>query len=680
VLAAGAVAAPRASRTSRLDPALSEHTRAAEQAWSAAEAERDPAKKAGLWEDAAGAFGLVDGDPVDANVKREAARAAVLAWKLARAASLRAPQVKLGADAPTPRELSPRDKQLVAAVDRLVGYVDAADPDLPEALYLEARTYAANEQLERAIPIFKTIVDRHRGHEVAPYAALLLFDAYNRTQQYEPMMALADALAKDAAFLRDRDDLAATVRAVQRASKRRAAEKLEREAHESHDPEIYVRAGQAYLDIYNADRENKENDETLYNAGHSFWYGHAATASIEAFKLLRRYYPNSKLAIRALAWLGKTYGDLALYDKAAEALEEYATRYAGEKDAYDALSDAVYYRKALGDRTKAIADTKMFIKLYGARKPVEAANASWSLSTLYEDSPAQLILHLREYLRVFGAKGGAERVAIAYARIGQLLLKQSCPAPLVDGLCVKANDRAPRTCGTGTTRQLTVIVRDKRKVAEAVASLASATKEYERKRLDDVAARYAYAQARLALADLELEGFIAIPFPRGLSFEPTDREASMKRFSEWISEKQKTGASVTRAYETVLTLKDAASAITAAERLAVVTQSFAAALATAELPRDVRTPDRIKAYCSPMVSVAEPLEARSDMAFGTCLAKSTELSWFGDSSAECERELIRLRPSEFPRMTELHGTPSLSELVVVPEPPPLWRLAGLQTP
>jgi tetratricopeptide (TPR) repeat protein len=415
----------------------------------------------------------------------------------------------------------------------------------------------------------------------------------------------------------------------------------------------------------------------LYNAGHAFWYGHAATASIEAFKLLRKYYPNSNLSKRALAWLGKTYGDLALYDKAAEALEEYATKYTAEKDAYNALSDAAYYRKALGDRTKAIADTKLFIKLFGARKPVEAANASWSLSYVYEDSSPQLLLHLRDYLRMFGRKGGAERVVIAHARIGQLLLKQSCPGPLVDGLCVKANDRAPRTCGTGTTRRLTVLARDKRKVHDAVASLASAIKEHEHKGVDDASARYAYAQARLALADLEREGFIASQVPRGLSFDAAGREASMRRFSEWISAKQKAGASVTRAYEAVLTLKDAASAITAAERLGVVSQAFAASLVTAEIPRDVRTPGSIEAYCKQLVTVAEPLEARSAYAFGTCLAKSTELSWFGESSAACERELIRLRPSEFPRMTELRGVPSGAAFVDALEPAPLWRLSAL---
>ena len=43
-------------------------------------------------------------------------------------------------------------------------------------------------------------------------------------------------------------------------------------------------------------------------------------------------------------------------------LEDYAKRYAGEKDAADLLSDAIRLRAALGDRAKQIADTNQWIR------------------------------------------------------------------------------------------------------------------------------------------------------------------------------------------------------------------------------------------------------------------------------------------------------------------------------
>ena len=86
------------------------------------------------------------------------------------------------------------------------------------------------------------------------------------------------------------------------------------------------------------------------------------------FNLLEKYYPNSKITARAIARLGKAYGDIAFYDRASEKLEQYAKKYAGEKDAYDAMSDAVFYRKGIGDDDKAIDDTKYFIKTFGSEE------------------------------------------------------------------------------------------------------------------------------------------------------------------------------------------------------------------------------------------------------------------------------------------------------------------------
>src|SRR5262249_4692565 len=141
----------------------------------------------------------------------------------------------------------------------------------------------------------------------------------------------------------------------------------------------------------------------------------------------------------AVARLGKAYGDIAFYDRASDKLEEYATKYAGEKDAHDALNDAVLYRKGLGDDQKAIKDTKDFVKTFGTKNAQDAANASFSRTSIYEKGPDKdaVIKHLREYLHEFGGKGGSDKVVIANVKIGQILFEQSCPVKQVDGSCVK---------------------------------------------------------------------------------------------------------------------------------------------------------------------------------------------------------------------------------------------------
>jgi hypothetical protein len=413
-------------------------------------------------------------------------------------------------------------------------------------------------------------------------------------------------------------------------------------------------------------------DERLYNEGVALESDRSIGAAIMSFTLLVEKYPTSKLAAKALARTAKLYADTASYEKAAEKLEEYATKYAGEKDAHDALSDAIYYRRSIGHRDKAIANTQYFIKTFGAKKPREAADASWSLQALYEDNPNQSIKHLREYLRSYGSKGSGERVVIANAKIGQLLWKQSCRGATFDGLCATSKLET-RTCGKGTAHVVTPIKRDAQKADEARDAFELAIKEFEKQSPADPAARYYYAQAKLALADAELEPYLSIAFPKNLDFEVANKKkyrASQKRFDEWIQTKMKSAQALSKQYEAVLAIKDAAGSITAAHRFGVITSSFEVSILTGELPRPVKqgAPAVVKAYCDAMTNAAEPLEAQSLEAFGVCLVKSTELSWFGESSRLCERELSRSRPEDFPLLREIHAKPGEVAPVLASEP------------
>ena len=473
--------------------------------------------------------------------------------------------------------------------------------------------------------------------------------------------------------------LAATAHAdpAERDAQRKQAEALERAAKETKDWDKYVAAAKAFLDIYNADPQAPDNDQVLYNAGITFEQGRSIGDALLAFSLLEKYYPNSKVTQRAVARVAWLYGTIGWYDKAAAKLEQYAKRYAGEKDAYNAMLDAIYFRKGLGDRAKTIEDTKYFIKTFGAKKPREAADAMWSLTSVYEPDRDDTIKHLRDYLRLYAAKGPADRIVIAHAKLGAVLWKQSCPHATVDGLCVKVKAGTPRTCGTGTTSTMTATRRDEAKQKEAFLALAQAVKEYERKAgaFDDPAAGYYYAQAKLAEADLELESFLTVTFPRSLSFDRTNREAhekSLKRFESWLEEKQRLGGAAMRKYDLVLATKDAASSITAASRIATITQSMASSLVASELPRDLRGPraaEKRQVYCEKMTETAAPLESRAVESFAVCLAKSTELGWFEASSRQCERQLAELAPDKFPLPRERYIEPMLAAPVLALEPP-----------
>jgi tetratricopeptide (TPR) repeat protein len=681
----------------------------AELIWSRAENEKNARLQTEMWENAALAFtDVVKAGKVEPRLMKESAYAAVLGWKNALNVD---PRVKQQADmdAPTDKKAEPkpipeREQKMLAAFDIYINYIkDPKDDELVGMKFLKANIYRRYNHYEEAIPIFMDILEHHKQHETAEYSANLLLDTYNSQHKYDDMLALVDKLDGDAKFLEGKDDLKVTLAKLKGQSLRKRVETMESAAKESGDFAKYVACGQAYMDIYNRNPEAAENDEVLYNAGVCFESGKSIGAAIQSFNTLEKYYPSSKVTAKAIARLGKAYGDIAYYDRASDKLEQYAKKYAGEKDAYDAMSDAVFYRKGIGEDTKAIENTKYFIKTFGTKKPQEAANAMFSMTGIYEKQGDGdgVIKHLRDYLHQFNERGGADRVVIAYAKIGQVLWRQSCPVKEIDGSCVKIiRERAistkkpkktkkgaaeqPTQCGPESKIKLTVVKRDERKLKEALAAFSAAAKEFEKRQGktggDEAGARYYYGIAKIAEADKEFEAYLDLRFPFGLNFDPAPEHKaiaakSRKRFDEWVNQKKKIGGAATAKYEAVLAIKDPANSITAAARLGQISQNFSDALFTAEIPKDVRTgefaDEKVEAFCDRMTEVAEPLETRSLEAYGVCLAKSTELGWFSEWSRMCERELGQIKPEEYPTASELRGEPNEVAPVIDVEAPAL---------
>jgi tetratricopeptide (TPR) repeat protein len=677
----------------------------AELLWSRAESEKTARLQTELWENAAVAFtDVVKLGKVEPRLMKESAYAAVLGWKNALNVDPRKKEdidVK-GEKKSEPKPIPEREQKMLAAFDIYINYIkDPKDDDLVAMKFTKANIYRRYNHFDEAIPIFMDILDHHKQHETAEYSANLLLDIYNNQGRFDDMLVLVDKLDGDQKFLEGKDDLKATLTKLKSQSLRKRAEKLEQIAKESKDYGKYVTCGQAYMDIYNRKPEDPENDEVLYNAGICFGDGKSIGAEIQAFNTLERYFPNSKLTARAVALLGKAYGDIAYYDRASDKLEQYAKKYAGEKDAYDAMSNAVFFRKGIGDDTKAIENTKYFIKTFSQKKPQEAASAMFSLTSIYEKQgdPDVVIKHLRDYIRTFGDKGGADRVIVAYAKIGQILWHQSCPVKEVDGSCIRViRERAistkkakktkkgvveqPLQCGPESKIKLTVVLRDEVKQKQALQAFSAAAKEYEKRQGkiggDEAAARYYYGIAKLADADKEFEAYLQLRFPIGLNFDPAPEHKaiaakSRKRFDEWMMQKGKVGGTARNKYGAVLAIKDPANSITAAARIGQIAQNFSDALFTAEIPNNVRTgefaDEKVEAFCDALTEKAEPLEATSLEAYGVCLSKSTELGWFSDWSKLCERELGQIKPEEYPTASELRGEPNQVAPVTDVEPP-----------
>jgi TolA-binding protein len=629
-------------------------------AWARAE----ETNKAASWEDAAAAFTeVVHAEALDDKLRRDAAEAAVEAWIKADAVD---PHAQLGKDAdgaPDPQPLPDREQRLLAAIadDRPLGGEDQA-----AMLFVEAKVYRRFDHLEEALVPLTEIVQHHRDFEDAVPAIDMLLHALDRLGRTDELVAWVQELLKDDALLEREPELADRLRGLDHQARRKKLEACSGD---------WVACGQGYIELFN----DQPDPELLWNAAIDFEKGKSIGSAIDMFSALAEQYPKSELAARATIKLGDDYARIAWYDESAKQLEAYAKTWGGEKDAYGAMSDAVMYRKGIGDDREAIADTEYFVSTFERKDPEAAADAFFSLIAIYDKhgDVDREIKHLRAYLKKFAKTGGNEREVAAWTKIAELAWAASCPVALVDGSCVKVvRERAVRgaakkvhaqkTCGGAEKIRVIVVTRDAQRVKQARAAAAKAIAAYQ-----DKAAKAPYARAKFLQAEIAYEGYLALSFP-SLDFSTAARsKKSLAKFDAWVKDKRAAGTKAGKLYKGILALKVPGDAIASAARLGQIEQDFAGALYTAEIPKSVRTgpdaEDAIDAYCGRLEDVAAPDEDAAVDAYGACLAVSTKLGWFSSWSRLCERELGQLRPDDYPTASELHSSPDTTALLISKE-------------
>jgi tetratricopeptide (TPR) repeat protein len=438
------------------------------------------------------------------------------------------------------------------------------------------------------------------------------------------------------------------------------------------------------------------------------------------------------LAQKALFQLGQSYMELAYFQDAAEYFERFASKYGAEKEAPQALSTAVFFRRGLGQDTKAIDDSHDFVKYYGQggkhAKKEDAAAVEFSIGNIYESQKNwdRLVSHYAGYLKKWGAQGGTDREILAHVKIGEVQWRQSCPVDGVNGACITvkrtlAGGRASiqkakkgkgkrhrakelRTqCGPDTKSKITVHARKPNVAKAAQEHFATAlrlfaggkarvpAKDPQDKAVREAEMAYAVAQAKFMQTEAGYEKFLLIQVPTGLEFSGDEKkkkknDESVKKFKKWIEDKSKVLESTSAAYQSVITLKQAHWAIAALARIGQLYQNFADQLYTVEIPKAPKAPPGVTgeslddfnqvfvdSYCDAMSDQAEPLDRKATEGFTKCLAKSTELFWYNEWSAMCEQELYQLKPRDFPMAVEIRAQPGNVE-PKLDEPKPILEV------
>ena len=666
------------------------------------------------WKDAAEQYTkVVEMNPGGKYVK-DAAYAAVLAWKNAlnvddheHQDQVKQDQEKLkqresaGGKKIEAMEIPEYQKKMIGAFDTYIKYVPDA-PELVTIKYRKARIYYEYNHFDEAAKLFEDIVRKYPKHELSIYSANLLLDSLNAQGKTKEVVTWVDKFLEMPELMKDPEF------GKQMISLK--SDTYDMEGHAYEKEKNFKECGRSMLAAAESLPDHPKHAERLWNAGQCFQNAHLVGQALKARVQLIKDHPKDPLAQKALFRVAAGYHQLAYYSKAADNYEDFASKFPGEKKATDALGNATTFRIGLGESDKAIADMDSFVKFYGSRKPQDAAGVFFQMGDVYEKQKNYdaLSKHLEAYLKKWGPQGGPDRQVQAHFRLGEMAWRASCPKASEDGACLeikrvtatgrqkvlydlnkklkkgKKIKEAKRTqCGPPTSSKILVFERNKQSAAKAAEHFQAVLKIWNKGAAaskitgKDVDARAGLAASAVAgsafyLAETQYENFLRIKFPEGLDFQQPSQydnkrkaeikkkkaEESIKKFTSYLDEKSKGLGRARDQYLEVFKMKQAQWAIASSARIGQLYADFVGQLYTAEIPKDLKEQDEWgnrprEIFCDALVDKAEPVEAKAVEGFETCLKAATDYSWYNEWSRLCERELNQMKPTEFPLASEI---------------------------
>jgi tetratricopeptide (TPR) repeat protein len=430
-------------------------------------------------------------------------------------------------------------------------------------MYRKARIYYEYNQFEKAIPLFEQVVTKYPKHELAIISANLLIDSFNipGREQPEEVIRWVDRFTKMPDLMNDQE-FAKQIWALK-------IDSMVVEAKQNEKKKNFKGCGISMWAAADAQPDSPKHAERLYNAGQCFTNARLIGMAVKVRNELIEKHPTDPLAQKALFQIASGYHQLAYYGEAAKNYEQFATKFPGEKEAPTALGNAYKFRVGLGEDANAIDDMHSFIKLYGARKPQEAADVFFQMGEVYEKSnkTAEHIKHLEEYLKQWGSKGSIEKQIFANFKLGEYYWKQSCPQDGVNGACLKIErvaatgrqrafqdinkkikdknkklkEKGRTQCGPATKSRITIIDRKKPVAKKAQEHFAAALSLYKNgnalQRIPAgpeqgsraALATYSAAGSVFYQGEQVYEDFLRVKIPDGLEFQPANNFDSPKK-------------------------------------------------------------------------------------------------------------------------------------------------------
>ncbi len=173
-------------------------------------------------------------------------------------------------------------------------------------------------------------------------------------------------------------------------------------------------------------------------------------------------------------------------------------------------------------------------------------------------------------------------------------------------------------------------------------------------------AKDAASEALFYLAEYTLDTVRAVRFPSYRGGRNLERVNAWSRedFAPWVQHKREAIIAAQTEYERIAELEVPRWEIAAAARIGDMWRSFVDEFRDAPVPDEIANDDELfDIYVGALDEARQPFVQQAKDKFEFCLITSTRVRWFNEFSEECEQELNRLDPHQYPLAAELRGEP-----------------------
>lgn len=304
-----------------------------------------------------------------------------------------------------PVELDPKVEKFVAAGAWYVQKFPNSEKN-SEVRFRTGRLYYQHNQFDKAIPVFKEIVQKYPKTKYAEYSANLLLDIYNLKKDFAGLektgreLLLIPSLANSA--------VGADIRSVLEKANFKKAQELEVQKD-------YAKAGEQFEAF---GRQNPKSDlalPALFNAAINYERANLTSKAIGAHIVVLKSTDKDavKYKPRSRRIIAKLYQDSGLLEEAAIAYEQTAIEAGNDPIAANLYFNAAVISEALGRDAAAIKNFEAYMAKN--KKSADRADAHYSIATIHRRNKrlSKAIEHYKEFLN-YGGTQQEKNVESAY--------------------------------------------------------------------------------------------------------------------------------------------------------------------------------------------------------------------------------------------------------------------------